>query len=334
MIKAILEHLPISNRKKLQVLKYVFLMNWLKREHVYPFYASFKITNRCPLHCPFCNVWLTRQPELSQAAIFKILDNIENSSVFVVVLEGGEPFVRRDFLDILAYASTKDLIIGVSTNGLYLDRYNIRYYARFLDFFNLSIDESHGNLHLLNQLTYFTDCCSIVTVHVVVTRDNIYQLEEKIDSIARAGIKAVVMPATPLDKTVNLLPNMQILQREIQQIEKKYKNVLLPTAGMFRRPKQGSGCSSASIVIGADGGLYYPCRVKESRPINLVDVPLMKYLESPQAYQARRELAICDRRCYWYQNFTCGDYIRNPISFFRTIRPYLTPNKIIVKQDK
>jgi len=327
MLGMINSYLPVSNRKKLRTFWYLLLNN-LKREHIYPFYASFKLTARCNLRCDFCNIWRSRVPNLTTEEVFTILDNLDHSSVLVVTLEGGEPFVRKDLLDILKYARTRDLIIGITTNGVLLHKYRAEDYRPYLDFFNVSIDEGHENLHLLDELDGFKEWSRVVTVHTVVTKYNLDNLEERIDRIARAGYKAVVMVASPLEGTPNLLPDMDQLARRIRALEQKYVDVLVTTAGLFRPPENGSACSPASVVISFDGGLYYPCRVKEKKPIILTEVSLMKFLKSEVAHNARQEMRKCQRRCYWYQNFTCADYV-NPLTFYRSIRPYIKPNRIV-----
>lgn len=328
MLTQVWRYLPISNQKKLKALSYIAL-NHLKREHVYPFYASFKITARCNLRCAFCNVWRERTTELTTHQVCKVLDNVDQSSIFVLDLEGGEPLLRGDFLEILDYAKTKDLLVGMTTNGLLLDRYPAERFRGCLAHLNISIDEGHNNLHLLDRLSDFRGYASLLTtVHIVVTRDTVGALHEKIRPVAEAGFKAVVMVASRLEGTPDLLPHMNELQKTIRCLERKYQNVILPTGGLFRQPTAGSGCSSASVVISFDGRLYYPCRVLEEKPVNLLTESLVDFLESDDARRSREVLKHCSRQCYWYQNFTCADYM-NPFRFFSCARPYVLPNRIV-----
>ena len=93
-----MKKLPVS--KYLQTFKYN-LTNYLSRECIYPFYASFKVTHKCGLKCSFCNVWMEKTKDLPKEKVFTIIDNIANSSIIVVSLEGGDPLIRKDLGEIL-----------------------------------------------------------------------------------------------------------------------------------------------------------------------------------------------------------------------------------------
>ncbi|MCK5261916.1 MAG: radical SAM protein, partial [Thermoplasmatales archaeon] len=93
-----MKKLPLE--KYLKTMRYAF-SNYLAKESIYPFYASFKVTHKCSLKCSFCNVWMEKTPDLSKEDVFKVLDNIGNSSIVVLSLEGGDPLVRKDLGEIL-----------------------------------------------------------------------------------------------------------------------------------------------------------------------------------------------------------------------------------------
>jgi MoaA/NifB/PqqE/SkfB family radical SAM enzyme len=47
----------------------------------------------------------------------KILDNIQKEGCLWLTFSGGEPLVRKDFLEIYAYAKNKGFMITLFTNG-------------------------------------------------------------------------------------------------------------------------------------------------------------------------------------------------------------------------
>ena len=89
--------------KYLKTMRYAFT-NFLSGENIFPFYASFKVTHKCSLKCHFCNVWMEKTSDLPKEEVFKLLDNIGNSSIIVLSIEGGDPLVRKDLGEILEYA--------------------------------------------------------------------------------------------------------------------------------------------------------------------------------------------------------------------------------------
>jgi len=56
-------------------------------------------------------------PELGLRQCFEFIDELDRLSIFQINFGGGEPLLREDFPDILAYAHTKGITTCVSTNG-------------------------------------------------------------------------------------------------------------------------------------------------------------------------------------------------------------------------
>lgn len=83
-----------------------------------PISGTIEVTSRCNLRCPFCYIG-DRHPnkELTYGQICCIIDEITEEGCLRLLLTGGEPFVRDDFLDIYSYAKKKGMIITIFTNG-------------------------------------------------------------------------------------------------------------------------------------------------------------------------------------------------------------------------
>ena len=86
-----------------------------------PFRYFFELTYRCNLNCPFCYVGNERKKdELTTEEWFKITDQIPWYSV--VTLVGGEPLIRKDFIEILMKVSKKTFgKTSVVTNGILIN---------------------------------------------------------------------------------------------------------------------------------------------------------------------------------------------------------------------
>ncbi|OGW17822.1 MAG: hypothetical protein A3G93_02770 [Nitrospinae bacterium RIFCSPLOWO2_12_FULL_45_22] len=88
-----------------------------------PINGSFELTFRCNLRCAhcYCNLSLNDQDainkELSTEEIFDIFDQMADAGCLWLLLTGGEPLVRKDFLEIYTYAKKKGFIITLFTNG-------------------------------------------------------------------------------------------------------------------------------------------------------------------------------------------------------------------------
>jgi MoaA/NifB/PqqE/SkfB family radical SAM enzyme len=294
--------------------------NFFQKEAVYPFYASYKITNKCNMRCKFCNVWMEKTPELDTQGVFKVLDNLGNSSITLLSLEGGEPLRRKDLGEILRYASTKPFYIFFTTNGLLLDRTPMDEYGKYIDYLHISIDEAHNNLDMLERIGEFQKYAP-VCVQTVVTHEDLGALEDKVRMVYNANARTVIMPAVHLAKTENLYPDTEDFKKEITRLKKTYKNTITTPFGYLERINQPHGCSSSSIIIDCDGVIFYPCRILQKKTCDLTKVSLMEYLKSEEAQELRTKMRTCEKRCGWYQYYATNSFT-SLWEFLSAIKPY------------
>jgi radical SAM protein with 4Fe4S-binding SPASM domain len=93
-----------------------------------PYRMDLALTYRCNNECPHCyNARPRSMPEISTEDWKRILDRLWEAGVPHICFTGGEPTLRQDLPDLIAYAEKKGQITGLLTNGRRLsDR-------RFLD---------------------------------------------------------------------------------------------------------------------------------------------------------------------------------------------------------
>jgi len=88
-----------------------------------PLSGSFELTFRCNLRCAhcYCNLPINDrdaiEKELTTEEVFNILDQIAEAGCLWLLITGGDPLVRQDFLEIYTYAKKKGFIITLFTNG-------------------------------------------------------------------------------------------------------------------------------------------------------------------------------------------------------------------------
>lgn len=93
------------------------------------FKINFSITYACNCQCRHCNIWRVyrEKPELVnyELSADEIIDIVSKSKPLILSLTGGEPFLRRDFEDILLGILTlknRPLVVSVNTNGTLPER--------------------------------------------------------------------------------------------------------------------------------------------------------------------------------------------------------------------
>ena len=88
-----------------------------------PAEVSIEITHRCPLECQHCynnlpmNDSQARRQEMTFAEHVRLLDELAGLGCLWILYTGGEPFVRKDFLDIYTEAKKRGFLITLFTNG-------------------------------------------------------------------------------------------------------------------------------------------------------------------------------------------------------------------------
>lgn len=85
-----------------------------------PIYTVFDVTNKCNLRCLHCYS-SDYHDELSTTDVYHILDKLASAGVGTIDFGGGEPLLRTDIFDILAYSKRLGLYTSLSTNGTLLD---------------------------------------------------------------------------------------------------------------------------------------------------------------------------------------------------------------------
>lgn len=85
-----------------------------------PLYVQFYITARCNLTCEQCNIIYANSDvrECTLEEVERIAANLRELGVAIVLLTGGEPFVRKDLPQIIAAFVKAGLHVRMQTNGL------------------------------------------------------------------------------------------------------------------------------------------------------------------------------------------------------------------------
>ena len=100
------------------------------------------ITNSCNLRCLHCfmNSGDPLTKELTTDEIKNIFNDFQKCGGTNVTITGGEPLMRKDFMELLRFSKNKGLSITVLTNGLLWKDETIEEASRLIDEIQISID--------------------------------------------------------------------------------------------------------------------------------------------------------------------------------------------------
>ncbi|MCI5208810.1 MAG: radical SAM protein [Candidatus Electrothrix sp. ATG2] len=88
-----------------------------------PLAASFELTRRCSFRCVHCylgdqkSIRKYQDRELETKTVFRLLDEMVEAGTLFLLLTGGDPMLRPDFVEIYKYAVRAGLLVTVFCNG-------------------------------------------------------------------------------------------------------------------------------------------------------------------------------------------------------------------------
>jgi len=96
-----------------------YIHRFINKKEYFPWSGQIDLTYRCNLNCVhcYCKGSEDEQRELTASEIKTIFNQIYKAGCLFLSLTGGEPLIRKDFLDIYAYAKEKGFIITIFTNA-------------------------------------------------------------------------------------------------------------------------------------------------------------------------------------------------------------------------
>ena len=83
-----------------------------------PFTVQLDLTYRCNERCVHCYLDHDDHGEMNTAEIKKLLKELADAGVFILVLSGGEIMLRKDIFEILEYARELTFCIKLKTNAM------------------------------------------------------------------------------------------------------------------------------------------------------------------------------------------------------------------------
>jgi len=121
----------------------MYLSRALNRSLAPPDWVSINLTMSCNLKCTMCTTCYHAPNELSVREVKSIIDQAAIMGVEILNPLGGEPFVRRDLEEILAYAASQDFYTTLTTNGTLITGARAKKIAQIPEsklHFNISLD--------------------------------------------------------------------------------------------------------------------------------------------------------------------------------------------------
>ena len=211
-----------------------------------PFTVQLELTNGCNNKCIHCYNYLRylRGEEellmdlnLPIAHFSNILQQLAGLEVRVVILTGGEPFLRRDLLFPLArQAKQANMTVGINTNGTLVSEQDAAELMTIgVDFVLVSLMSSHPQVHnriaqadnfeaTIRGIKLLVEAGLNVSVNMVVSKINLDDVQETSQLVKKLGVRG--FSATPAIACY-LSDNHRSILLEPAEVKKTLNDLLL-----------------------------------------------------------------------------------------------------------
>lgn len=156
----IMEHLLRDDIQEDRSIIYNFIEyiknDWKKSDSKLsaPLWVGWKITPRCNIPCKHCWAHLYGI-EQETYKMLKVIDKLKDAGVIHITLTGGEPFIRKDFFEILEYIKARNIHIEIFSNGWFLNERLCEKLKSILDeedYLQVSLDGASKETHDMQRM--------------------------------------------------------------------------------------------------------------------------------------------------------------------------------------
>ncbi len=175
-----------------------------------PYRMDLALTYRCNNDCPHCyNARSRDYPELDTTSWKRILDKLWELGIPHIVFTGGEPTLRNDLVELIAYAQSKGQITGLNTNARRLQ--NPKYVQQLvdagLDHVQITIEScdeaihdqmvhAHGAFHqTIEGLRCALASKLYVMTNTTMLQTNVHTIPRTLDFLADVGVPTIGLNA-------------------------------------------------------------------------------------------------------------------------------------------
>lgn len=250
------------------------------------------LTNRCNMRCRHClySCGEEKIDEMNLREVKKIIKEFSEISKNkgTINMFGGEIFLRKDIFDIIDYAISLGIAIGITTNANLSKKTIEEIIKRKIDRLSVDINGADANSHdwLRNKEGHLLQSLEVIKVfvrsgkftasNIILHRDNVQKIEKIFDLCKKIGVSSVSCYLfTPLGQG-NSIKNLMIGPVEWKETRRRVKkwidNNSPEFAVIWERSYEYSDdkninpssflCynkSSDMINIRCDGNVYYCC---------------------------------------------------------------------------
>ena len=164
-----------------------------------PLLAIYDTTKLCNQHCPMCNIRKNHSENMSLAELEETVKKLRRNGVGYVFIQGGEPLMRKDIIDVVDIFIKYSVKPTVITNGALLTKQLARQLADRRCNLAISIDSLEREryaylrgsddlpqvLKIIDEIAGITDRCGNWSITTTITRQSSFEDVKNIHAYAK-----------------------------------------------------------------------------------------------------------------------------------------------------
>lgn len=294
------------------------------------------VTNACNLRCIHCHLssGTPLENELTTEEIYNIISEVKELGVKEIVISGGEPFCRKDILEILEYVRNRCERVTLITNGTLITEEIAEKLSNLKLAIQVSLDGASKETQdfirgkdsyekTLKGLQNLVAHNANVRVAMTIMKRNMDEIQEMADLVKNLGVKYLHFPTLQVkgrakkyepvlrleeEDMVAAVMEMHKLSQAGDIIITVERNIQeeLDTLGQ----KDLCGAGSSLVSVAADGNVY-PCaglHEDEFCAGTIREKSLKEIWKESEVFKKLRQLSVLDiEKCSSCElKFICG----------------------------
>lgn len=246
----------------------------LQPDYRVPLSIHIGLTNRCSNQCVYCGVYKRPQTDVwTTRSLKSVISEMRATGARRIHLTGGEPMLRNDIGELISFAKSLKLFVGLSTNGYQVAQRVSE--LKDIDIVYLSYDgpsEIHGRLRGKKNIEEVQTALAAlkaagipVWITTVLTKLNAESVEDIVDFSRQQGI---LVNFTPLDFFLDPQQHFHPSFEEVKELILNRKERRDCFKKLLRLKRTGAPIGSSVGYLQNALEWLYDDKVTDQRPSN------------------------------------------------------------------
>jgi radical SAM family uncharacterized protein len=279
-----------------------------------PLFCGHKLTYNCNLKCKMCPFWKRTNKDLSIDKEKAVLKRIYDSGACAIAFEGGEPLLRKDLSEILAFSRSLPLQTSLITNGTLLES-KIDEVAQYINgaiYVSLDgLEKTHDAIRgvsgcfkkAIQGITAASKKVPVI-INTTILRENVHEIEDLVKLTRRLNVKISVAIAHEYYNIKASTPaGFKIRELTGKLVELKKRGYPLINSvgyfGVIAKEKKWICKPWSTINVSPEGYLVLPCYVRNEygKTVSVFDISIKNAMANFD-WKDTQNCRECSLHCY------------------------------------